>query len=101
VPMALESRDLPESWEVTADSLAAWLARRLGARSVLLVKQIRPPGDLAPAAELVARGVVDPVLPRLLGAGGPEAYVVGPMDHAAAAAAIRERTVLGTRVAPG
>ena len=38
--------DVPSpSWEVTSDSLAAWLARRLGSRQLVLVKSIDPPED--------------------------------------------------------
>ncbi len=42
-PYAWLRRDdpLPHSWQVTSDSIAAWLARALGARRLLLVK---PPG---------------------------------------------------------
>lgn len=36
--MTLGAPDIPESWDVTSDSLAAWLARRLGARRLVLVK---------------------------------------------------------------
>ena len=35
---------LPHSWQVTSDSIAAWIAGRLGARRLVLVK---PPGERA------------------------------------------------------
>src|SRR6188508_2518703 len=43
VPVWLPTRmvlaaDIPASWEVTSDSLAAWLVAKLGARRLLLVK---------------------------------------------------------------
>src|SRR6266571_3508838 len=43
LPMALRAHDVPWSWDVTSDSLAAWLAGRLGAKRVVLVKHVEPP----------------------------------------------------------
>ena len=37
--MAPGAPDVPEDWTVTSDSLAAWLASRLGARALALVKR--------------------------------------------------------------
>ncbi|CAL1241291.1 amino acid kinase [Candidatus Methylocalor cossyra] len=37
-PKAVDEREVPASWEVTSDSIAAWLARRLRAERLLLVK---------------------------------------------------------------
>ena len=36
-----EADPLPHSWDVTSDSIAAWIAGQLGARQLILVK---PPG---------------------------------------------------------
>lgn len=46
----------PESWDVTTDSLAAWVAGRLGARLVLAKSVDRPS---MPPAEAAAHGFVD------------------------------------------
>ena len=35
---------LPHTWDVTGDSIAAWVARRLGAARLVLVKSV-PPGQ--------------------------------------------------------
>src|SRR5262245_33548419 len=43
--MVLRARDIPSSWDITSDSLAAWLAGRIGARQLLLVKHGAAPGD--------------------------------------------------------
>lgn len=57
------SREIEASWDVTSDSLAAWLAARLGARMLILVKSAPiEPGE-ATAAELAGLGVVDPAFP--------------------------------------
>lgn len=73
--MALGRPELPASWDVTSDSLAAWLAGALGARRLVLVKAALPsrPGDLA---ALVADGVLDPALPGLLPALPRGAWMV-------------------------
>jgi len=55
---------LPHSWDVTADSIAAWVAGRVGARRLVLVKSLQPPP--APAEDLARQGVVDPFFPTLL-----------------------------------
>lgn len=67
-----------ESWDVTSDSLAAWLAGRCGARRLVFLKSVPWPEtlgtakagtsaiDLGRAAEA---GLCDPALPRHLPAG--------------------------------
>jgi 5-(aminomethyl)-3-furanmethanol phosphate kinase len=98
--MVLDAAGIPASWDVTSDSLAAWLAGRLRCRRLLLVKHV----DALPAVgggvqELAAAGIVDPAFAAFLGASGADAYIVGPADHAAAARAIRNGTAAGLRVA--
>src|SRR5208282_4965952 len=66
-PMA-RAAALPETWELTSDSLAAWLAGALGASRLVLVKHGRFEAAALDAHELVARGVVDPLFPRYLNA---------------------------------
>ena len=89
VPVWLPTRmvlaaDIPASWEVTSDSLAAWLAAKLGARRLLLVKHVDAGATAVRVRELVARGIVDPAFPRFLPARTP-AFMLGPHDHAALA----------------
>src|SRR5215467_6676762 len=96
LPMALETAALPASWDVTADSLAAWLAARLGTLRVVFVKQIAPP--TASVDALIAAGILDRFLPRLLSERGLEAYIVGPDDHATTAAAIVAGRPAGRRL---
>ena len=53
-------RDIPPaSWEITSDSLSVWLARRLRAKRIVLLKSTDPPEDrsLATATE---RDLIDP-----------------------------------------
>jgi aspartokinase-like uncharacterized kinase len=54
---------IAESWDVASDSLAAWLARRLGARRLMLVKSApAPPPPLSPK-RLAALDLVDAAFP--------------------------------------
>ena len=96
--MVLAATELPQRWELSSDSLAAWLAGILGVSSLLLVKRIAGIEGVS-AANLAAKGVVDALFPRFLGASGAEAYIAGPADHAAAAAAIRRGGPPGSRIA--
>jgi len=98
--MVLRAKDVPWSWEVTSDSLAAWLARVLRARLLLLVKSIAPLDAPARAADLAARGVVDAAFPRFLGASGARAYIAGASEHTAFAAALAAGTLPGARIEP-
>jgi 5-(aminomethyl)-3-furanmethanol phosphate kinase len=102
VPVWLPTRmvlaaDIAASWEVTSDSLAAWLTAKLGARRLLLVKHVDARAAAVRVQELVTRGIVDPAFPRFLPAQTP-AYMLGPDDHAALAG-MREGKI-GTRIDP-
>lgn len=80
VPVWLPSQmtrtaDIVQSWDVTSDSLAAWLCRQIGSRHLLLCKQVDPEAQDLPA--LVDNGVVDAMLPELLGEE-TSLYIAGP-----------------------
>ncbi len=74
VPMVLADRQLPHGWDLTSDSLAAWLCGTLGAEGLLLVKSA-PLADLLtgvaehPAA-LGEQGIVDRAFGDYAGALG-------------------------------
>jgi dihydroneopterin aldolase len=99
--MVLGRADIPSSWDVTSDSLAAWLARRLRARRLLLIKQIDPPADPIGADDLVRRGIVDRAFVSSLRTCGVEASIIGPAQHAAAARALGRGEVIGSRIGFG
>ena len=82
--MVLAASEIPWSWDVTSDSLAAWLAGVLGASRLLLVKHAAARMD---AQDLAARGIVDPAFPRFLEASAVPALVLGASDYAALAGA--------------
>ena len=76
--MTLGRPEIPESWEVTSDSLAAWLAGQLQAARLVLVKTAEPPQGPVRAGELARQGLVDPAFPRFLTDCGAEAWCLGP-----------------------
>lgn len=51
--------DIPFSWDVTSDSLALWLANKISAKHVLLVKSQRPAND-ATLSDLMTQQLIDP-----------------------------------------
>lgn len=74
--MAAAANDIPMNWNVTSDSLAAWLANRVSASSLALVKScpspfagVTAPAQVLSAATLRAAGIVDPAFPAFLPAG--------------------------------
>lgn len=79
--MTLRDKTLAHSWEVTSDSLALWLARKLKAPRLLLVKQILPKPGRAAAAQLAADGIVDGAFPSLYGNGGLSAWISRPEGY--------------------
>lgn len=60
--MVTDDQSIEHSWDVTSDSLAAWLATRLGASRLLLVKSVGV-GNNLPVMDLARQGVVDASFP--------------------------------------
>jgi len=58
--------DVETSWDLTSDSLALWLAARLNADGVVLVKSAPLDGADGPLPQLQQAGIVDPALGRYL-----------------------------------
>jgi dihydroneopterin aldolase len=86
--MAMKAADIPVSWQVTSDSLAAWLAGKLGAARLLLLKQVELSRRPVAVDELAEKGIVDPAFPEFLKASGAAAFILGPLDHMAVPAAL-------------
>ena len=57
--MVLQARDLPKCWDMTSDSLAAWLANIRDAERLVLIKSIDPQPSNMAVASLAESGVVD------------------------------------------
>lgn len=98
---------LPHSWDVTGDSIAAWIAGECGAARLVLVKRAPPPGaetgSTGPGsrpgvADLVAAGYLDPYFPEAL-PPGVAVWLVDASAPGGAAAALE--AALAGRAAPG
>lgn len=75
--MIASDHEIARNWSVTSDSLAAWLARRLEAERLLLVKSAPVPEGADPAA-LAALDLVDPAFPGFAAAAGCPVACCGP-----------------------
>jgi 5-(aminomethyl)-3-furanmethanol phosphate kinase len=96
--MVLGATDIAPSWAATSDSLAAWLAGKIGAGRLLLVKHVECHTAEARCEDLAAKGVVDPAFAAYLRASAADAFILGPSAHAAAIAAIGGGAVAGIPV---
>jgi 5-(aminomethyl)-3-furanmethanol phosphate kinase len=97
--MVLGRHDIACSWDVTGDGLAAWLARRIGAQRLLLIKHVDPPPNSVRIDDLVAGGIVDQSFAPFLNASAIEASIVGPSQRAATAVALNRNGTIGSRIA--
>lgn len=95
--MAVGRPDIPESWDVTSDSLAAWLAVQLRADGLVLVKSV-PVAEGSAIDDLVRLGTVDPLLPEFLRRGVPDCRCIEAGEHAAMREALAARAIAGARV---
>lgn len=78
---ALADTSIRASWEVTSDSLAAWLANQIHAEQLLLIKSGAIPSGMCDLTDLVANGWLDPAFPEMVD-GRPEAvWLCGPEHH--------------------
>jgi aspartokinase-like uncharacterized kinase len=78
--------DMEESWRLTSDSLAVWLAGKLGARRCYLIKSIARRHTRYGAEGLAREGVVDEAFPAMLAETGVAAALLGCGDQRALAA---------------
>lgn len=95
-PMVGAARDIAPGWDVTSDSLAAWLARETNAAALLMIKSVDVGVDLA-LRDLVSAGVVDPAFPTYV--DGTPVFVAGPRALADAAQLLTGGALPGLPVA--
>lgn len=80
--------DIEESWRLTSDSLALWLAARVGASRCFLIKSILRKEASSDATELAKAGIVDAAFPAMLKDAGVPSFLLGRGDQKAFAAAL-------------
>jgi aspartokinase-like uncharacterized kinase len=116
LPAGLPLDALPASWEVTSDSIAAWVAGQVGAGRLVLVKEVEglfaqwPPsgeplarltvGELAALRAAGRAAGVDEYLPTALAGATFETWVIGGRDPERLVELLDRGTTLGTRIAP-
>jgi len=99
LPMVLASFvDVPRSWDVTSDSLAAWLAGRIGARHLMLIKHGTFEAGTMGLGALVDAGIVDPQFGHFLVPSGARAWIAGASDSKIACSAIGRGKMAGVEV---
>lgn len=81
----LTRSDIPENWEVTSDSLAAWLSGKLKASRLILIKKARLSEPVVTAHALASRGIVDAAFPRFLHSIAVPCYCIAADDYLLAA----------------
>lgn len=81
--MVCADDSIPASWEVTSDSLAAWLAAKLNADHLILVKQHRPQVQQISVDRLIKDGMLDEQFGDFTVGQRFKTWVVGKADYAA------------------
>jgi aspartokinase-like uncharacterized kinase len=71
------STEVPQSWAVTSDSLALWLATMLDAAHVVLLKSIDPAPEMS-VVDLSRSGMVDQAFPSFAARFSGTVEVLGP-----------------------
>lgn len=72
------------SWDMTSDSLSLWLAQRLGAAALVLVKSVAPAHGRHDAAMLAGRGIIDRGFPAQLARAPLPVWWMGPENPSGA-----------------
>jgi 5-(aminomethyl)-3-furanmethanol phosphate kinase len=111
LPAGLPIDELPASWQVTSDSIAAWVAGQVRADRLVLVKEVdglfaqwpvqgEPLARLT-VAELAALrpGGADAYLPTVLEQAAFETWVIGGREPGRLVELLDRGTTVGTRIA--
>jgi aspartokinase-like uncharacterized kinase len=93
------AQDVPASWDLTSDSLAAWLANALAAECLILLKSVQPTESVVSAAALADCGLVDPLFPAFTSHARYEIRLMGKDQHPLMRVALLTGELRGTEVA--
>jgi aspartokinase-like uncharacterized kinase len=96
--MVLADPAIAATWDITSDSLAAWLAGKLKAERLVLVKSVALSDGSVPAAALARRGIVDPAFPDYFARSSSAGWCVADAGHAAMSAALKSGRGPGTQI---
>jgi 5-(aminomethyl)-3-furanmethanol phosphate kinase len=79
--MVLADPSIPETWDVTSDSLAAWLAGQLSAANLLLVKSLALDALRLDVEEWSRRGWVDSAFQTFIKGARYRIHMLGQRDQ--------------------
>jgi 5-(aminomethyl)-3-furanmethanol phosphate kinase len=79
--MVLADPSIPETWDVTSDSLAAWLAGQLSASNLLLVKSLTLDAPRLDVEEWLGRGWIDNAFQTFIKGARYRTHMVGQCDQ--------------------
>lgn len=96
--MVLADDTIPCTWDVTSDSLAAWLACKMNAERLILIKSINEQSLDCDGGKLVQHNIVDKHLPCFVGKGNFECWVASRSSYHAFENALLEGGGAGVRV---
>ena len=111
LPAGLALDELPASWQVTSDSIAAWVAGQAGADRLVLVKVVdglfaQWPAQGDPIARMTAAELaalrpagVDEHLPTVLAGARFETWVISGRDPQRLVELLERGATVGTRIA--
>lgn len=80
--MVMADPEIKHGWEVTSDSLSAWLCRVLDIDNLLLVKSVTREEASLPLEKLTEAGIVDAQFDTFLRQGALHAWVLSRPDYA-------------------
>ena len=80
--MVLADDSIPQSWDVTSDSLAAWLANKLNAKQLVLVKSEKPSASQLCLKSMTEDGVVDEALKEFMLNANFDSWMLKKSDYA-------------------
>jgi aspartokinase-like uncharacterized kinase len=78
--MVMAEPDIEHSWEITSDSLAAWLAGELKAAQLLLVKSVALNDECLTVEQLAEQGIIDTRFGTYLRQSGCQAWTMASHD---------------------
>lgn len=83
--MVLADETIPQTWQVTSDSLSAWLAHQLGASQLVLIKSKSLEGyghhGQAYVSDLVSDGFLDEKMEEFITDSGYQTWILHQSDY--------------------
>jgi aspartokinase-like uncharacterized kinase len=100
MPTAMVTADpeIEQGWDVTSDSLAAWLTRELGVKKLLLVKSLSFDCGSLSAKTLLKQQVIDARFSDYLRKGRFQSWLMGREDPIRIAEVLRGKLEFATRI---